>query len=115
MQKLQHIRLKTFPLKHLELNCETIMICFTFVEHFQPFFSLEIVGELLEQLRWKTTIAAKEYSRPGSSYVVSREFPPRPGSQMGGRLPTASRQSRPIDILEEDRAGLIFGLLVDNT
>jgi len=43
-----------------------------------------------------------EYSRPGSSYVVSREFPPRPGSQMGGRLPTASRQSRPIDILEEE-------------
>lgn len=64
------------------------------------------VRELLEQLRCKTTIAAKEYSRPGSSYVVSREFPPRPGSQMGGRLPTASRQSRPIDILEEDRAGL---------
>ena len=47
--------------------------------------------------------SAKEYSRPGSSYVVSREFPPRPESQMGGRLPTASRQSRPIDILEEDR------------
>eukprot|EP00438_Fugacium_kawagutii_P022844 Skav230319 [mRNA] locus=scaffold430:407563:407916:+ [translate_table: standard] len=44
---------------------------------------------------------SQEYSRPGSSYVVSREFPPRPGS-MAGRLPTASRQTKPIDILEED-------------
>ncbi|CAE7369357.1 ASB3 [Symbiodinium sp. CCMP2592] len=45
-----------------------------------------------------------EYSRPGSSYVVSREFPPRPGSSMGsGRLGTAARKpTRPIDILEEE-------------
>ncbi|CAE8594913.1 unnamed protein product, partial [Polarella glacialis] len=52
-----------------------------------------------------------EYSRPGSSYVVSREFPARPGSSAvvsrqgsgtsAGRL--GSRQgSRPIDILEEE-------------
>lgn len=45
---------------------------------------------------------SKEYSRPGSSYVVSREFPARPGSEMG-RLTTASRRSKPIDILEEER------------
>ncbi|OLQ05503.1 hypothetical protein AK812_SmicGene11315 [Symbiodinium microadriaticum] len=45
-----------------------------------------------------------EYSRPGSSYVVSREFPPRPGSSMGsGRLGIAARKpTRPIDILEEE-------------
>eukprot|EP00439_Symbiodinium_sp_Y106_P026704 s2358_g3.t1 len=49
-------------------------------------------------------IQSKEYSRPGSSYVVSREFPPRPGSSMGsGRLGTAARKpTRPIDILEEE-------------
>lgn len=60
-----------------------------------------------------------EYSRPGSSYVVSQQFPPRPGSSMGSskggyqqQFPTgtgagrASRtgrpNSRPIDILEEE-------------
>lgn len=60
-----------------------------------------------------------EYSRPGSSYVVSREFPPRPGSSAanrptgrpgtgtggyGGRPASTTRrqQSRPIDILEEE-------------
>lgn len=47
-----------------------------------------------------------EYSRPGSSYVVSREFPARPGSS--ARTGTAARPgssfkaSRPIDILEEE-------------
>jgi len=51
-----------------------------------------------------------EYSRPGSSYVVSREFPARPGSSAVSRPPgTGSRQaskqaSRPIDILEEEDA-----------
>jgi hypothetical protein len=51
-----------------------------------------------------------EYSRPGSAYVVSQQFPPRPGSSMGGysapgaSRPTQSRRgnSRPIDILEEE-------------
>lgn len=56
-----------------------------------------------------------EYSRPGSSYVVSREFPPRPGSSMGtagyaapggygsGRPQTNRKaNNRPIDILEEE-------------
>mmetsp|Transcript_21862 Transcript_21862/g.61108 ORF Transcript_21862/g.61108 Transcript_21862/m.61108 type:complete len:270 (+) Transcript_21862:81-890(+) len=57
-----------------------------------------------------------EYSRPGSAYVVTREFPPRPGSAappqssplrgspLRGTPPRSggSRQSlRPIDILEE--------------
>eukprot|EP00928_Gymnodinium_smaydae_P005454 TRINITY_DN11856_c0_g1_i1.p1 TRINITY_DN11856_c0_g1~~TRINITY_DN11856_c0_g1_i1.p1 ORF type:complete len:263 (+),score=52.29 TRINITY_DN11856_c0_g1_i1:89-790(+) len=54
-----------------------------------------------------------EYSRPGSAYVVVKEFPPRPGSVAGGRpggmsssrrgLATAA--SRPIDILEEEEGG----------
>mmetsp|Transcript_101971 Transcript_101971/g.161163 ORF Transcript_101971/g.161163 Transcript_101971/m.161163 type:complete len:254 (+) Transcript_101971:46-807(+) len=54
-----------------------------------------------------------EYSRPGSSYVVTKEFPPRPGSSIGGypscSAGTSSRglrsgrsNSRPIDILEEE-------------
>mmetsp|Transcript_49120 Transcript_49120/g.105692 ORF Transcript_49120/g.105692 Transcript_49120/m.105692 type:complete len:235 (-) Transcript_49120:258-962(-) len=53
-----------------------------------------------------------EYSRPGSAYVVSREFPPRPGSSVpksmaGGSQPGNLQRgfsrsgSRPIDILEE--------------
>mmetsp|Transcript_45133 Transcript_45133/g.125176 ORF Transcript_45133/g.125176 Transcript_45133/m.125176 type:complete len:244 (-) Transcript_45133:99-830(-) len=48
-----------------------------------------------------------EYSRPGSSYVVAREYPPRPGSSVGGRRTPASRQNsgRPIDILEEEDTG----------
>eukprot|EP00929_Paragymnodinium_shiwhaense_P058715 TRINITY_DN29416_c0_g1_i1.p1 TRINITY_DN29416_c0_g1~~TRINITY_DN29416_c0_g1_i1.p1 ORF type:complete len:253 (+),score=43.27 TRINITY_DN29416_c0_g1_i1:79-837(+) len=54
-----------------------------------------------------------EYSRPGSAYVVSREFPPRPGSSAGYRPPGTSRPietarknpSRPIDILEEEEPG----------
>mmetsp|Transcript_42884 Transcript_42884/g.121225 ORF Transcript_42884/g.121225 Transcript_42884/m.121225 type:complete len:246 (+) Transcript_42884:3-740(+) len=49
-----------------------------------------------------------EYSRPGSAYVVAREFPPRPGSvggvrPMSGARRTGSRAgSRPIDILQEE-------------
>mmetsp|Transcript_15988 Transcript_15988/g.37690 ORF Transcript_15988/g.37690 Transcript_15988/m.37690 type:complete len:252 (-) Transcript_15988:85-840(-) len=54
-----------------------------------------------------------EYSRPGSAYVVAREFPPRPGSVAaqrdaittagGGRRPSTSKKiSVPIDILEEE-------------
>jgi len=45
-----------------------------------------------------------EYSRPGSSYVVTREFPPRPGSVAGSARTPSSRRgnSRPIDILEEE-------------
>mmetsp|Transcript_46012 Transcript_46012/g.136009 ORF Transcript_46012/g.136009 Transcript_46012/m.136009 type:complete len:240 (-) Transcript_46012:54-773(-) len=45
-----------------------------------------------------------EYTRPGSAYVVAREFPPRPGSVAGSRPGTSSRRpnSRPIDILEEE-------------
>lgn len=42
-----------------------------------------------------------EYSRPGSSYVVSREFPARPGS-VAGRYPPAVAVSGPIDILQEE-------------
>lgn len=44
-----------------------------------------------------------EYSRPGSAYVVSREFPARPGSVQAKRpqLSTARSNSRPVDILEE--------------
>jgi len=47
-----------------------------------------------------------EYSRPGSSYVVTREYPPRPGSA-ATRPSTSSRPgsrkgTRPIDILEEE-------------
>eukprot|EP00927_Polykrikos_kofoidii_P059697 TRINITY_DN54838_c0_g1_i1.p1 TRINITY_DN54838_c0_g1~~TRINITY_DN54838_c0_g1_i1.p1 ORF type:complete len:246 (+),score=46.32 TRINITY_DN54838_c0_g1_i1:91-828(+) len=54
-----------------------------------------------------------EYSRPGSSYVVSREFPPRPGSSAAmSRRPSstsrlsesANKNSRPIDILEEEES-----------
>ncbi|CAK0834037.1 unnamed protein product, partial [Prorocentrum cordatum] len=35
----------------------------------------------------------QEYTRPGSAYVVSREFPPRPGSaaQQGSSLSSGSR------------------------
>lgn len=61
-----------------------------------------------------------EYSRPGSAYVVSREFPPRPGSSMGsatqpgsgrqtgsarpgsGRPPPSRKGGQPIDILAEE-------------
>lgn len=43
-----------------------------------------------------------EYSRPGSSYVVSREFPPRPGSVAGMRPVTGRKSTQPIDILEEE-------------
>lgn len=46
-----------------------------------------------------------EYSRPGSAYVVTREYPPRPGSAVAKRLPSCSRPAssrRPIDILEEE-------------
>lgn len=65
-----------------------------------------------------------EYSRPGSSYVVSREFPPRPGSSAGARLPgtgsggyarpgtlgsarpgSRANTGRPIDILAEEEPG----------
>lgn len=43
-----------------------------------------------------------EYSRPGSAYVVSKEFPARPGSVQAKRLSSSHRSnSRPIDILEE--------------
>jgi len=62
-----------------------------------------------------------EYTRPGSAYVVSREFPPRPGSAAPKALSSTSSKppgnaasglgrpgsragggSRPIDILEEE-------------
>jgi len=49
-----------------------------------------------------------EYSRPGSSYVVSREFPARPGSVAGVRGSplrpgtTSRKSSPPIDILAEE-------------
>merc|ERR1719203_441442 len=44
-----------------------------------------------------------EYSRPGSAYVVSREFPARPGSVQAKRLGSSQRScSKPIDILEEE-------------
>jgi len=51
-----------------------------------------------------------EYSRPGSAYVVTREYPPRPGSaaarSLGGSRPASSRRgTRPIDILEEEDEG----------
>lgn len=55
-----------------------------------------------------------QYSRPGSSYVVSREFPSRPGSSIPqsrpngygtSRVGTARRApGRPIDILEEEES-----------
>lgn len=50
-----------------------------------------------------------EYSRPGSSYVMTHFHPPRPGSvagrplsSSGGRLGTGRSMQRPIDILEEE-------------
>jgi len=49
-----------------------------------------------------------EYSRPGSAYVVSREFPARPGSVQAkrlassGRLSISGRSGTPIDILAEE-------------
>jgi len=49
-----------------------------------------------------------EYSRPGSAYVVSREYPPRPGSAAAMSARPSSRSAisrkgtRPIDILEEE-------------
>jgi len=46
-----------------------------------------------------------EYSRPGSSYVVTREHPPRPGSsayRQGSRPGSQRKVTRPIDILEEE-------------
>lgn len=55
-----------------------------------------------------------EYSRPGSSYVMTHFHPPRPGSALGvgpstpssrsstGRLGTGRLPQRPIDILEEE-------------
>mmetsp|Transcript_45911 Transcript_45911/g.106735 ORF Transcript_45911/g.106735 Transcript_45911/m.106735 type:complete len:243 (+) Transcript_45911:87-815(+) len=51
-----------------------------------------------------------KYSRPGSAYVVSHEFPPRPGSSAvalrrdssTARPGTGRKMSLPIDILEED-------------
>ena len=66
-----------------------------------PFCLPPLCGTLLLNL-WG------EYSRPGSAYVVAREFPPRPGSvagrtSSGSRLGTAGRKmSTPIDILEEE-------------
>ncbi len=56
VEKLEHIRLKAFPLKHLVFNSKTITFFFwTFLEHFEQFFSLESVSarELLEQLGCK--------------------------------------------------------------
>lgn len=56
-----------------------------------------------------------EYSRPGSAYVLTREFPPRPGSSMGSARPPSSRpssrrtNSMPIDILEEEEQGATKG------
>lgn len=45
-----------------------------------------------------------EYSRPGSSYVVTREYPPRPGSAIAKRLSSSRASARPpIDILEEEQ------------
>lgn len=44
-----------------------------------------------------------EYSRPGSAYVVSREFPARPGSVQARRpLLSARSGTQCIDILEEE-------------
>lgn len=46
-----------------------------------------------------------EFSRPGSSYVVTREHPPRPGSTRGhsSSRPVSSRKpAQSIDILEEE-------------
>uniref|UniRef100_A0A7S2JCN4 Uncharacterized protein n=1 Tax=Alexandrium andersonii TaxID=327968 RepID=A0A7S2JCN4_9DINO len=53
-----------------------------------------------------------EYSRPGSAYVVSREYPPRPGSalprSLGTARPASSRKNtKPIDILEEEDEGQV--------
>mmetsp|Transcript_140569 Transcript_140569/g.437152 ORF Transcript_140569/g.437152 Transcript_140569/m.437152 type:complete len:250 (-) Transcript_140569:338-1087(-) len=49
-----------------------------------------------------------EYSRPGSAYVVSREYPPRPGSAAArtcSRPGSSRKAARPIDILEEEDEG----------
>jgi len=45
-----------------------------------------------------------EYSRPGSAYVVTREYPPRPGSAAAAhsRTSLSRRGTRSIDILEEE-------------
>mmetsp|Transcript_50177 Transcript_50177/g.92690 ORF Transcript_50177/g.92690 Transcript_50177/m.92690 type:complete len:244 (-) Transcript_50177:98-829(-) len=76
--------------------------------------------ELEQQLQAEATAAGggdaqrrgiiDKYSRPGSAYVVSHEFPPRPGSSAvavrrdssTARLGTGRKMSLPIDILEED-------------
>mmetsp|Transcript_23439 Transcript_23439/g.65630 ORF Transcript_23439/g.65630 Transcript_23439/m.65630 type:complete len:249 (+) Transcript_23439:106-852(+) len=46
-----------------------------------------------------------EYSRPGSAYVLTREYPPRPGSAMPpgtARTYTSQRSGQLIDILAEE-------------